>query len=188
LKDSKNLRHGTNEEGLEFVRDILYKRSFSGTNAPSKLAKQYEQLVNAHPVLRLVGQLFFRTPVRVFEEGVRMTPALQILAPNFIKDLAGKNGTRAQLKAQGEAMMSLGITGSVLSLYAQGKITGDGAYTDWRQQRNRTDSDLPEPYTIRFDDGSTWNYRNFDPLATPMKIMVNALERYEQLHVRETQG
>jgi hypothetical protein len=85
-------------------------------------------------------------------------------------------------------MMSLAATSAVLTLYAQGRITGDGAYSDWRQQRARGDSDLPEPYTIRFDDGSTWSYRNFDPLATPLKIMINGLERYENLVRRERQG
>jgi hypothetical protein len=85
-------------------------------------------------------------------------------------------------------MMSLAMTGTVLTLYAQGAITGDGAYSHWKQQRARGDSDLPEPYTIRFPDGSTWSYRNFDPLATPLKIIVNGLERYENLAMRHRQG
>jgi hypothetical protein len=188
MRNPDALRHGNDSEAIDYVRDVLYKRAFSGEGAASKIAKRYEQVVNDVPVLRLLGQLFFRTPVRVFEEGVRMTPGLQIVAPNFLKDLAGKNGRRAQIRAQGEAMMSLAFTGTVLSLYAQGMITGDGAYSNWKQQRARGDTDLPEPYTIRFDDGTTWSFRNFDPIATPMKIIVNALERYENLATRQRQG
>lgn len=187
-RDPEALRHGHDAEAIDYVRDVLYKRAFSGEGFASNTAKRYEDWVNEHPIVRLMGQLFFRTPVRVFEEGVRMTPGLQVIAPGFIRDLRGLNGRRAQMRAQGEAMMSLAATSAVLTLYAQGRITGDGAYSDWRQQRNRTDSDLPEPYTIRFDDGSTWSYRNFDPLATPLKIMINGLERYENLVRRERQG
>lgn len=188
MRNPVALRHGNDEEAINYVRDVLYKRQFSGEGTASKLAQRYEQMVHDAPILRLLGQLFFRTPVRVFEEGMRMTPGVQILAPGFLKDLSGRNGQRALLRAQGEALMSLAITGTVLTLYAQGAITGDGAYSHWKQQRARGDSDLPEPYTIRFPDGSTWSYRNFDPLATPLKIIVNGLERYENLAMRQRQG
>jgi len=189
VKNPEALRKGTDEEALAFVRDVLYKRGFSGEGAASKAAIQYEETLKKFPSLKLVvGQLFFRTPIRVFEEGVRLTPGLQLLAPNFISDLAGKNGTLRQVRAQSEAMSSLAIAGAVLSLYGQGKITGDGAYSDWKQGRTREDGPLPPPYSIVFSDGSTWSYRSFDPLATPIKIMINGLERMDRLHMRESQG
>jgi hypothetical protein len=189
VKNPEALRKGTDEEALKFVRDVLYKKEFSGTGTASKAAIQYEETLKKFPSLKLVvGQLFFRTPIRVFEEGVRLTPGLQLLAPNFISDLAGKNGTLRQVRAQAEAMSSLAIAGAVLSLYGQGKITGDGAYSDWKQQRTREDGPLPPPYSILFADGSTWSYRSFDPLATPVKIMINGLERMDRLHLRESQG
>lgn len=179
----------TDEAAVDFVRDVLYKKQFSGTGYASGLAKGAEDFLAKYPSLKLViGQLFFRTPIRVFEEGVRLTPGLQIIAPNFLTDLAGKNGALRQVRAQAEAMSSLAIAGTVLSLYAQGRITGDGAYSDWKQQRNRTDGPLQEPYTIRMSDGSTWSYRNFDPLATPVKIIINGLERMDRLAIREAQG
>ena len=187
-QNSDSLKYGNHKEAIEYVETMLYKKRFSERGTTSKLAAKYESAVNAAPVLRLVGQLFFRTPVRVFEEGIRMTPGVQIIAPHFMSDLAGKNGQRAQLRAQGEALISLAFTGSILSLYAQGKITGDGAYSSWKQEKHRKDSDMPEPYTITLDDGSTWNFKMFDPIGTPMKIIVNALERYEDLTMRKQQG
>ncbi|WP_067516913.1 hypothetical protein [Endozoicomonas ascidiicola] len=187
-KSGEALRHGKDEVALNHVRDLLYKRAFSGKGAASSMAKRYEQFVAEQPWMRVVGQLFFRTPVRVFEEGIRLTPGVQILAPNFMADLAGKNGKRAQVKARGEALTSFAISGMIMQEYAKGNITGDGAYDHWKQQRARTDSDLPEPYTLKDEDGNTWSYRNFDPFATPAKIIVNALERFDDLATREKQG
>lgn len=189
MKNPEALRKGTDEEALNFVRDVLYKKKFSGEGFASRNATAYENWVKENPSLKLViGQLFFRTPIRVFEEGVRLTPGIQLLAPNFISDLAGKNGTMRQVRAQAESMTSLAVAGAVLSLYAQGRITGDGAYSDWKQQRTRTDGPLPEPYTLKMSDGSTWSFRSFDPIATPVKIMINGLERMDRLRLREAQG
>lgn len=189
MRDPQSLRKGSDEEALNFVRDVLYKRKFSGEGSMSKAAQAYEDAMKKFPTMKLViGQLFFRTPIRVFEEGIRLTPGLQFLAPNFMKDLAGANGSLRQVRAQAEAMTSLVIASGVLSLYAQGRIQGDGAYEDYKQQKTRVDGPLPEPYTIKMADGSTWNYRGFDPLATPVKIMVNALQRMDQLRLREAQG
>lgn len=189
MKNAQVMGKGSDEEALNFVRDVLYKRNFSGSGNASKAAQMYEETMNKFPSMKFVlGQLFFRTPIRVFEEGIRMTPGIQILAPNFLNDLAGKNGALRQVRAQGEAMTSLAIAGTVLSLYGQGRITGDGAYKDWKQQRTRTDGPLQEPYTIKMSDGSTWSYRSFDPLATPIKIMINGLERMDRLRIREAQG
>ena len=55
------------------MQDVLFKRDFSGEGAASTAAKGYEGFVNRNPVMRLAGRLFFRTPVRVFEEGLRLT-------------------------------------------------------------------------------------------------------------------
>lgn len=189
MRDPQSLRKGNDEEALNFVRDVLYKRKFSGEGSMSKAAQAYEDAMRKFPTMKLViGQLFFRTPIRVFEEGIRLTPGLQFVAPNFMQDLAGANGSLRQVRAQAEAMTSLVIASGVLALYAQGRIQGDGAYEDYKQQKTRVDGPLPEPYTIKMSDGSTWSYRGFDPLATPVKIMVNALQRMDQLRLREAQG
>ena len=189
MRDPKSLRKGNDEEALNFVRDVLYKRKFSGEGSMSQAALAYEDAMKKFPTMKLViGQLFFRTPIRVFEEGIRLTPGLQFVAPNFMKDLEGANGALRQVRAQAEAMTSLVIASGVLSLYAQGRIQGDGAYDDYKQQKARTDGPQAEPYTIKMSDGSTWSYRGFDPLATPVKIMVNALQRMDKLRLREAQG
>ena len=176
----------TDQDGRDYVQDVLFKRDFSGNGAASQLARGYEQFVNKHPVMRLAGQLFFRTPVRVFEEGIRLTPGINLISPNFIKDLKGANGAMRQARAQGEAIMSYSIAGSVFALYSTGNVTG-AMGQDYKQTRQGENAGL-EPYSIRFSDGSTFNFRNFDPFSTPIKIIVNALERAETLAYRAEQG
>ena len=179
----------TNDDGKDYVQDLLFKRDFSGQGAASQLARGYEQFVNKHPAMRLMGQLFFRTPVRVFEEGIRMTPMLNLVSPKFMRELRGGDEVpkMRHIRAQGEAMMGYAIAGSVMSLYATGNITGSMG-TNYKQTRQGENTGELEPYTIKFSDGSTFNYRNFDPFSTPVKIIVNALERAEMLAYREEQG
>jgi hypothetical protein len=186
-KNADLFKQGINESGRNYADDLLFKREFSGSNSASKLALGYERFVNNNPIMRLAGQLFFRTPVRVFEEGIRLTPGLNLISPNFVADLAGKNGTMRQVRAQGEAMASYALGASVLALYANGRITGGGP-SDYKQRRGLENSKQYEPYTIVFKDGSTFSFRNLDPFATPLKIMVNALDRYQMLQYRKRQG
>ena len=186
-KNGSMFQKATDQDGRDYVQDVLFKRDFSGQGASSQLARGYERFVNKNPIMRAAGQLFFRTPVRVFEEGVRLTPGLNLISPNFIKDLSGANGTKRQIRAQGEALMSYAVAGSVFSLYSTGNITGSLG-TDYKQRRQGENTGQLEPYMIRFSNGDTFNYRNFDPFATPIKILVNALERAEVLAYRAEQG
>ena len=186
-KNGELFKQGVDQAGLDYADDMLFKRAFSGENSASKLAQGYESFVNRNPIMRLAGQLFFRTPVRVFQEGIRLTPGLQIIDPTFLPDLIGRNGPVKQVRAQGEAMMSYAIAASVIAMYASGKITGAGP-TDYKQRRELENSKKFEPYTIRFGDGSSWSYRNLDPLATPVKIIVNVLDRINDLEYRRAQG
>lgn len=184
----KDIKHGTDAEGLDYVRDILYKRQFDGDSMLGKVGQWAEQGMMKMPALKwATGQLFFRTPIRVIEEGLRFTPGVQMLMPNFLPDLVGKNGPARQSLAQGQALLSLAFASAVITKYAEGKIVGAGL-TDYRQRKVRQDSDLADPYTLTDDEGNTWTYRSFDPIATPMKVMATALEQLDRLKIREAQG
>ncbi len=183
----QHIKHGTDEAALDYVRDILYKRQF-GDGTLGTIGKAAEQFMMKMPALKwATGQLFFRTPIRVIEEGLRYTPGIQMAMPNFLPDLAGKHGPQRQAMAQGQAMMSLAFAGAALMMYAEGNIVGAGP-TDYRQRKLRQDSDLPDPYTIKDKDGDTWTYRSFDPIATPLKILVTSFEKLDDLKIREAQG
>ncbi|MFG5120660.1 hypothetical protein [Methylorubrum sp. POS3] len=192
-KNGDLLREATDRAGRDYADDILFKRKFSGENGASNLALRYEAWVNENPWMRVMGQLFFRTPVRVFEEGIRLTPGLNLLShavtgnSSILSDLRGLNGPVRQMRAQGESLLSMAFAGSVAMLYAQGRITGGGP-TDFQQKRSLQDGKEWEPYTLKFADGSTFSFRNLDPFATPFKIMVNALDALSMIQYRKAQG
>lgn len=186
-KNSAVFNMAKDKVGRSYVDDLLFKRKFSKKSGVSNLAAEYESLVKKAPVMRLMGQLFFRTPVRVFEEGLRLTAGVQFLTPNFIADLRGKNGPARQIRAQGEAMLSYSIAGLFAAKYAQGEITGS-VNQDYKIRRMHEDTDRAEPYTVKLSDGSTFGFRNFDPISTPFKIMANAMEAVEMLEYRIKQG
>ncbi|MGE4373959.1 MAG: hypothetical protein AB7E29_13875 [Xanthobacter sp.] len=184
--------------GMNYTDDVAFRRDFSGSNWASGAAKWYADGVNQFPVLKVIGQLFFKTPVRVFEQGLRLTMGANLLSPggksqfsSFIRDLSGKGpggiGGHAQIKAQGEAMLSAVLASSAVTLFATGRITGAGPGEDWRQGRSMKNPDF-EPYTVDLGNGVKFNYRNLDPFTTPLKIIANTLERMEMLDYRKAQG
>lgn len=189
-KNADLFRTATSESGRFFADDMAFRKEFSGDGFTSSMAKSYEGFVNQHPWMKFFGQLFFRTPVRVFEEGARLTPGLNMITPGFLRDLRGAGlggpGGTAQLRAQGEAMLSLAFASATFTAYANGSVTG-GGITDWRMRKSQTNAGF-EPYTITYADGTKTSFRNFDPFATPFKIMINALDRFADLQYRQAQG
>jgi len=176
-----------NQQSLDYTDDILFKKDFSGKSFVSKKAQEYEKLINKHPIIRFLGQMFFRTPVRVFETAQRYTPFLNFMSPKFMKDLHGTNGTINQIKAQREAMLSYALTSNILMLYSTGRLTGAGT-KDYRQRRQLEDTKKFAPYSGDLGEKDLWSYRNADPFATPVKILVNTFEKMEEIGYRESQG
>jgi hypothetical protein len=185
-KNEDLFKQAVDKAGRDYTDDMLFKRAFTRKGTVSEWASNYERFVNKNPSMRFV-QLFIRTPIRVFEEGIRLTPGFQLIAPNFTNDLLGKNGVQKQVRAQGEMMLSYALTTSVIGMYAAGTITGGGP-SDYKQRRGKEYAKEWEPYTITLPNGSKLNYRNLDPFATPIKIMTNVLDRLHDLEYRKSQG
>lgn len=187
-KDSALMTKALNQGAMDYADTMLFKRNFGNENVLERSARGYERFINRHPFMRLMGQVFFKTPVRVFEEGLRLTPGINLITPGFIADLKAPVGSARNVRATGEAMLGIGFLTGTLALYANGSITGGGASEDYKRRRSKESGKAWEPYTITFSDGSTFNYRNLDPIATPLKIIANALERYDDLQYRKAQG
>ena len=173
--------------GRSYTQDLLYKTEFSGDNPASSAAKSYEQFMNNNALGKFMLQLFIRTPIRVFEEGMRLTPGLNLVTPKFLDDLRGLNGSMRQVRANGEAVMSMAFGGTVMAMYAAGAITGGGP-SNYKQGRTKQNTREWQPYTIYLPGGTTISYRNLDPFATPLKMVVNALDNFQEYQLRKAQG
>lgn len=187
-KSLKDIKHGTDEAGLDYVRELLYKNQFDENSFFGKIGQSLEHFFMKVPAAKwLTGQLFLRTPIRVVEEGLKLTPGVQMFMPNFRRDLIGKNGAARQAMAQGRTMVAMMIANYTIYKYSTGQIVGAGPQ-DYRQKRLKQDSGQPEAYTLKDGEGDTWSYRSFDPIAIPMKIITTSLEQMDKLKIREAQG
>lgn len=202
-KDPDLLIQATDKHGRDYVQDVLFKRDFrnpvdangnqidDGVGATvNNILSGYENVINKHPVLRLAGQLFFRTPIRVIEEGMRLTPGIQLIHPSFYKDLKGGVGVprHRHARAAGEALLGHTLAGSAMSLYMTGNITGAQG-NDYKITRQIDDAGYLPPYSIRNPiTGAVFNYRNFDPFSTPLKLFINSMEGLDELKYRAEQG
>lgn len=173
-KDESGLFSYNDQGGLDYSNDVLFKKEFSGKGLLSGGAAKYEKAVREWPVAKLFLNLFWRTPVRVFEEGIRLTPVLNGLSTQkFRDDLIGRNGNRAQLRARGEMLLGQAVVMDTMVLLSSGGITGA--------------NDPEHPYSIKMPDGSWWSYKLADPLSTPIKIIANTMENYQILLLRQQQ-
>lgn len=179
------MKEASSETGARYVEDLLFKRRFSGENLPSSGFKWLDTATNENPWMRTLGQLFVRTPVRVFEEVVRMTPGLNLFAPNFLNDLRGLNGQPAQVKAMRESMIGFTLTHWAMAQYAAGNLTGGGP-SDYKRRRDMEAAGW-KPFTLKVG-GKEINFRNQDPFFGPVKIVATMMERLEELQVQKKHG
>ena len=181
MKNKDRFRRAVDEHGIHFANDMVFRLEFSGDNPLSAAAKGWERNLREQPALKLVTNLFWRTPIRVFEAGIRATPGLNVLSNivtggKFHKDLMGKNGPVREAIARGEMLLSYGFGMGISVAYANGLITGAGGTGDYKLERTGQDRPDWRPYSIRVWD--KWiSYRNLDPFATPLKILTNFFER-----------
>ena len=173
-QDESGLFSYNDQGALDYSNDILFKKEFSGKGLLSGSAAKYEKMVREYPIAKLMLNLFWRTPVRVFEEGIRLTPVLNLMSTKkFYADLMGENGNKAMLRARGEMLLGQALTMEAMVMMSSGSITG---------------ANHPEhPYSIKMPDGSWWSYRLADPLSTPIKIIANTMENYQILLLRQQQ-
>jgi len=186
-RNGEHLKAATNENAVNFTDEMLFRQAFDGTGLVNYAGRGIETLIQKQPALRFFVQLFVRTPIRVFQEGLRLTPGLNMMNPKFMADLMGRNGEAAWVRAHGEAMIGLGITGATLIALSTGSMTGAGP-KDPKQRRNLERTGW-KPYSF-YDpiSGKYVSYRNLDPIATPMKIIANVFEKSIELRYRASQG
>ena len=177
----------TNEASLEYVQTLLYKKDFkkgeegmiAGTLETG--AKMLEDLHRKHPIAKLFGNLFFRTPAWVFQESMRLTPMINTIMPQFRNDLGGVNGLQRQARAQTELAVGTTLMMYVTSKWAQGEIKGS-ANKDFTMTGEQEVSGLGALQIELGDEGTTYDYRRYEPLRIPITIWVNALDGYMSMN------
>ena len=177
----------TNEASLEYVQTLLYKKDFkkgeegmiAGTLETG--AKLLEDLHRKHPIAKLFGNLFFRTPAWVFQESMRLTPMINTIMPQFRNDLGGVNGIQRQARAQTELAVGTTLMMYVTSKWAQGEIKGS-ANKDFTMTGEQEVSGLGALQIELGDEGTAYDYRRYEPLRIPITIWVNALDGYMSMN------
>ena len=140
-------------------------------------AKVLEDFHRSHPIAKLFGNLFFRTPAWVFQESIRLTPAINLIVPTMRRDLAGLNGIQAQARAQTELAIGTFLMMFVTTKWAQGEIKGS-ANKDFTKIGEQEVSGLSALQIELGDEGKAFDYRRWEPFRIPMTIWVNALDGY----------
>jgi hypothetical protein len=187
------MKTAVSQTGRDYTDDLAFKRAFSGKGAlgMSQFASGYEKFVNDNPIMRFMGQLFFRTPIRVVEAAMRLTAGVNLVSPNFMRDLTGKGpggaGGYAQIRAQGELVLSQAIAAFTMHQWATGAITSAGP-DNWKTKRTVNNDPDWSSNVFRTDGGSEIGFRNLAPYAFPMRVITSALDRTMILHMRKRQG
>lgn len=184
-KKLRPLRTLQNDDAVGAVKDLLYKREFSNKNIFESSAGWIEGKLQKRWEFRFLGNLFFRTPVRLFEESVRISPVFNSLLPNFQRDIQGMNGVKRQARAQTEAAISHFILLFSLSKWAEGELTGSPD-KNWHNTMEYERTDKQEPMKINLF-GKDREYRWADPFRIPLMTLANTMDniRYNQLRKRE---
>ncbi len=166
-------------DAKEYVETLLYKQEFDGqgsTDATKKVfgaAKWVEDLHKKNPILKVFGQLFFRTPVWVFHESLRLTPGINAVMPQFRNDLAGVNGQLAQARATTEASVGFALSSWAMTQWAQGNLKGSPS-SDYNKTAEQETSGL-SPLNLQIGD-SVVDYRKFEPFRIPLSMIANTLD------------
>lgn len=174
-----------NKDSVEMVKDLLYKKEFSNDNAFERVAGGLESFQQKNWEARFLGNLFFRTLVRLFNESMRISPVANSLLPSFQRDLQGLNGAQKQARAQTEGAISYAILTVVLSKWAQGEIQGS-TNPNYHKTMEFERTDQAEPMTIDVFGGDR-SYRWADPFRIPLTTLTNTLDgiRRQQMLERE---
>jgi len=179
-KDDSGKAHWENQFKTNPVRH-MGERFESGSAA-------WEDLMKTRPLARLILTPFWRTPVWLVNEAIRLSPFLQQMHPTMMDDLAGVNGMARQARAQTEAMVAHAWLMYTTVKYAQGEITGTGDI-DFTKRMQQTNSGvgLP-PHVIEWSEGEGMSYLRAEPVRLPTQLWIDTLNNYRHRIKKQGMG
>lgn len=185
----KNQDRVPSESALR-ARSRAREVTFTETLRDGTISKSIQRIAGQHPILRIFGLPFIRTPVNIASQaGQRfdVAGATQTLigtifpkaAPNlaesrfrFARDLASGDPAR-RAEATGRLASGMGITALAVHYAAAGIITGGGP-RDPEQRQVRLDAGWL-PYSFRTPGGYV-QYLRADPFATMLGTVADVYE------------
>ena len=171
---------GTNSNAREvadirtFTKDFQTNSKYGGERFLGVL----QDGLNRSVLSRLIVTPFFRTPIRLVESGLRYMPGAQLTMKRMRDDLEGNNGLIAQYKARGERMIGMSIVSGAWLLAENGDLTGVLSSDPKERALQKGRGIRPERIRI---NGTWYNYQQLEPLATPLRIIAEAVEAKNRL-------
>jgi hypothetical protein len=135
--------------------------TFTSQLNPDSLIGAYENLVNQHPIMRVVTP-FVRTPTNLYKWSWHRTPGLNFLSKEYRDAWSAGGVSRAQ--AEGKLATGAVLWTSAIYLAHNNLITGAGPKDPdqnklWRQAGN-------QPYSVTLPSGDKVSYLGLDPLVS----------------------
>lgn len=166
-------------KGLEHVdpvaASIAERRLFvDDFNPGSKYAGErmlgtVQRTIAEHPVLRvapIIDTPFFRTPMRIIEQSLRLTPGPNLALGRFRDDFLGNNGPLAAYKARGEMFLGISLVTLAAHEALEGNITGLNAQDRPTRELDGARGDVGQSFII---EGKQYPYGRVEPFATPIR-------------------
>jgi hypothetical protein len=134
----------------------------------------FHEAVTRWPLAQMVLP-FIRTPTNLLLTAVQRTPVLNYASKDF-REMLQSSDPVIRSKARGKFSTGVMLYGGILSLIAQGRITGNGPQDKqqnmlWRQAGN-------QPYSMKV--GDQWvSYLRLDPNFVPFAVVANAYDAFQ---------
>jgi hypothetical protein len=157
-------------------------------NEAGPALKMLEAIKNHIPALQILIP-FVRTPAKIYEQGLKRTPAGALMSGMRSED------ARDQAMHFGEMAAGTAVGFPLAWLAATGQVTGAGPTDPQKRQALMERGWRPNSVNVSFlpdalaqkmgaeksDDGSYWvNYQLLQPYAVPLSIVANAFEAWEE--------
>lgn len=156
---------------IEYARKLTYQTELKGVVGTS-----LNKMANEKPLLFGWFLPFIKTPMNVLNAGIKeFTPLRSVY--DAARGALFSSDASIRAEAQARFAVSMSVTGAVLGMVNNGAVTGSGP-KDPNIRANLMASGW-QPYSIKFGDKYI-SYRRLDPLATPLGLVADMFERYNE--------
>jgi len=169
---------GINPQARELAEIRTFTKDFDAKSqyGMERLLASGQSVLNWHPSMRIIITPFYRTPMRLLEQGMRLSPGFNLIGSRYRHDLLGHNGAMAKYRARGEMMAGMAYVTTAWTLAEQGLITGS---YDREDREFYKETNIPAE-SIKIN-GEWYNYSQWEPFATPLRMIATVVERKNKM-------